>query len=174
MPRNKHNIQDMRLFYSFLAYFIFSGCQAQNDNLYESKIKEFTTSIDSLNQLNTHYFITRISDGIIRRSDGKNGGYGIETLTKNDSIYKIRYSGGIDFYEEKDYYFKSNQLVYAVLKISKQDTGILFKKQQIYKNEILHKEEIKIDKLVDFERNIIQFSLLIDAKEMFKDESNSR
>lgn len=110
----------------------------------------------------------------LKNSDGKTGGFGIETLSKDDKILKISYSGGIDIYTEKTYYYKSSKLIYAILEISNREQKSLFIKHEIYKDEEIISSRIVKNILKIEDTYTAEFSLHKDGLEIFESESNIR
>jgi len=163
--------------YIFVILIFCTKMQSQNNNLYLLQIEKFVLTIDSLKAGNDcNYFDTKIADGIIKTDNGKVGGFGIETLSRNDTIYKIDYSGGIDLYSQKKYYYKSNKLVYARLEISNniKNQGTIFLKHEFYKDGKIISSRIIKNILTPEDKISANFSLYEDGIEMFKDESNIR
>lgn len=161
----------------FLIFLISFQIQAQNDNLYILEIQNYISKVDSIDNAKPADFKKSTADGVIKRSDGENGGFGIETLSdKNDSIYKISYQGGIDLYVSKTYYYKSNKLVFVILEVANYSNklGTIYSRKEFYRKDKVISSRILINKLNSQNRYIVDFSLLEDGITMYNDQRNMR
>ncbi len=126
-------------------------------------------------------FRTFIEDGVIQKDGETVGGYEIYTLTnsKNDTVYRIEYSGGNSITINKTYYYKADKLIFARLQLinSKKGIGNIYSKTEYYSEGKTVKTDIQKEKEARNYSTEINFSLFQDGIKLldnFKREYNRR
>lgn len=146
----------------------------KDTNLYVKFIDSISNSGDVTNSA----FNTLIEDGVIQRDGETVGGYGIYTLTnsKNDTVFRIKYSGGVRINVIKTYYYKFNNLIFARLQLvsSKKGIGSVYDKTEYYNNEgKIIKETIQKERKANNYSTEINLPLFQDGMKFLHDYSKN-
>jgi hypothetical protein len=149
-----------------------------NDTDYYVK---YIDSIQRSDNLNHNGFRSFIEDGVIQKDGETIGGYGTYTLTnsKNDSVYRIEYIGGLNVTVNKTYYYKADKLIFARLQLisNKKAFGNIYTKTEYYSEGETVKSDIQKEKIARNYSTEINFSLFQDGIKFldnFKREYNRR
>ena len=138
---------------------------------------EFIDSIASSDNIKNIDFKTFIEDGVIRQNGETVGGYGIYTLigSKNDTVFRIEYSGGVSINVTKTYYYKLNKLIFARLQLTgnKKGVGRIYDKAEYYNQGKIVKTDIQKERKARNYSTEINFSLFQDGMKLLDDFNRS-
>ena len=149
---------------------------AQFDTSPISKIKCYINYIDSIEKLEYVQnlgFITSIADGIIKNGDDVIGGFGVYTLSnsKADTAFRIQYHDNLDMNIYKTYYYRSNQLLYAIVELKDWRNGmkVIYKKEEFYNDNKVIWTTLQKEKSANKYFNKTDFSLFEDGLKFIDD-----
>ena len=158
---------------------------AQVDTSYiVTTTKNYTKYLDSVDKLDhpqNFGFMTSVADGIIKRDNIVVGGFGVYTLSnaKGDTALRIEYHDNLDINIYKTYYYKDNNLIYAVVELQdgRNNMKVLYHKEELYDADQTIWTKITQDKKANKYIDKINFSMHNDGLKFlndFKIEYNRR
>ncbi|AEV96724.1 hypothetical protein A4D02_35170 [Niastella koreensis] len=130
---------------------IINNSFAQRDSSFITGIKGYVSSIDSLIRAKPGFIAESIAEGPINSqltfersgridSSSFSGGFDIYTdkNRKGDTLYRINYNDNLLLYRVETYYYRSNQLVCAILILEDWEHGArktVYKREEYYQNQ---------------------------------------
>lgn len=171
----------MRYFIIFILTIYLTTCSsiflyAQVDTSLIKYTDSYVKRIDSINNsdnIKSFGFNTLIEDGLIQKDGVTIGGFGIYTLSnaKNDTVYRIEYSGGPGINTTKTYYYKDNKLIFAKLQLisSKKGIGKIYDKTEYYSEGKTVKTNVQEEIKAKNYAAEINFSLFQDGMKLLDD-----
>lgn len=167
------------LFAFCLITSVYSQSIAQKNSPLIAEIKTYVQYIDSINNIDYTQdigYMKSIADGVIKNNDKIIGGIGIYSLLniKGDTAYRIEYHDNVNINIYKIYYYKSDELIYAVteLKDYKLNRQTIFRKEEFYNKGIIiytTTKQVKNAKKYSYKTN---FSMYEDGMEYLNKFNN--